>query len=183
MSWPLMGLVEEAAPPVDSNKIKIAERYLKNADVAYTVAKKIGMPYYLMCALLEKESMGKNIYGHDVGGVFSRPGEHPVTEANFKEFYRRVVINKERSNGVGPLQLTYRGFFPQLRDQGLKAWVPHDNMIFGGKLFMGYYNAARRQGHSVDESIRRAGVKYNGATPYGTRLRDIARKWRGRVGG
>jgi hypothetical protein len=182
MSWPYMALIEEDVAGVDSRKINIAKRYLTNVDAAARAAKRTGIPFYLMCTLLEKESMGKNIYGHDVGGVFSRPGEHPVTESNFREFYRRVVTNGERSNGVGPLQITYRGFFPQMRDQGLKAWVPEDNMVFGAKLFMSYYNANRRNGLSVRESIRRAGVKYNGASAYGDRLVTIADKWRDRVG-
>ena len=167
MSWPFMSLTEPEAPPM-GDAVTIAKRYLQNVDTAWRVSQKIGMPFYLMCALLEKESMGKNVYGHDVGGVNSRPGEWPVTKENFKEFYRRVVVLRQTSNGVGPLQLTWRGFFTQMKDQGLRAWVPYDNMLFGGKLFMGYYNTHRRNGHSVSESIRRAGVQYNGSMHMGT---------------
>lgn len=176
-AWPFMALIDmpTLAPLVT------ARRYLQNADDAWRAAQDTDTPFYIMCALLEKESMGKNIYGHDKGGVFNVPGELPVTESNFKIFYERVVVNKQTSNGVGPLQITWRGFFPQMKEQGLRAWVPYDNMFFGARLFMGYYNTARSQGHSERESIRRAGVRYNGAAAYGDRLLVIADKWRDRL--
>lgn len=181
MSWPFMQLAEPTVSGAD--KIAIARRYgLVNVDAAWKASQKTGIPFYLLCALMEKESMGKNIFGHDKGGVFSGPGEKAVTETNFKEFYNRVVGDRETSNGVGPLQITWRGFFPQMRDQGLKAWVPEHNMVFGSKLFMGYYNKHRTAGRSVSESIRLAGVQYNGAEAYGSRLLDIANKWRDRIG-
>lgn len=176
--WPFMSLTDmpTLAP------LATARRYLQNADDAWRAAQDTDTPFYIMCALLEKESMGKNVYGHDVGGVFSEPGLKAVTQTNFAEFYKRVVVNGERSNGVGPLQITWRGFFPEMKRQGLKAWVPYDNMIFGARLFMGYYNAQRKAGESVSEAIRKAGVRYNGGTAYGDRLLTIANKWRERVG-
>jgi hypothetical protein len=185
MSWPFMSLAEPETPaeaPVDNAVTATAKRYLENVDAAWKAAQTAGAPAYLVFALLEKESMGKNIYGHDAGGVFSGPGQKTVTQTNFEEFYRRVVVNRERSNGVGPLQITYRGFFPEMKAQGLRAWVPYDNILFGTRLFMGYFNTYRNRGNSVDESIRLAGIKYNGATAYGSRLLEIARKWRARVG-
>lgn len=177
MTWPFMALVE-----VDTDAVAVAKRYLVNVDVAWKVCQETDTPFYIMCALLEKESMGKNIYGHDVGGYFSRPGEWLVTEANFKEFYQKVVVEGRRSNGVGPMQITYRGFFPQMKEQGLRAWVPYDNMLFGIRLFMGYYRHFRDIGLSEREAIKRAGVRYNGATAYGDRLLAIADKWRTRLG-
>src|SRR5215216_1609039 len=127
---------------VASAAVDIASRYLFNAATAWRVSQDTDTPYWIMCALLEKESMGKNIYGHDVGGYFSAPGEHPVTEANFREFYQKVVIEGRRSNGVGPMQITWPGFFVQMKEQGLAAWKPYDNMVFGSRLFMGYFNSA-----------------------------------------
>jgi len=179
--WPFMALADSGV--TDNDQIAIAKQYLVNVDAAWRAAQTAEAPFYIMCALLEKESMGKNIYGHDIGGYFSAPGEHPVTQANFAEFYYHVVTLRERSNGVGPMQITYRGFFPQMKQQGLDAWVPYDNMLFGIRLFMTYYDANRSYGYSESESIRRAGVRYNGATSYGDRLLVIADKWKARLDG
>ena len=47
--------------------------------------------FYLACAILQKESGGRNIYGHDRGGVFTTTdgSNIEVTKANFTEFCRR----------------------------------------------------------------------------------------------
>jgi hypothetical protein len=183
MTWPFMALAEVETLP----SVTIAGGYLANIDSAWRASQDAGAPFYLMCALLEKEGWpwhisgkigGHNIYGHDVGGVFrvEPPGYKEVTEENFATFYQRVVINGERSNGVGPMQITHRSFFPQMKEQGLRAWVPYDNMLFGGRLFMNYYRI-------YNGDIRQAGIRYNGASAYGDRLLVVADKWKARLGG
>lgn len=133
-----------------------------------------GLPFHVGCALMQKESGGRNIYGHDRGGVFTIDGDKPVTRANWLEFRRLVVEQGRTSNGVGPAQITYRGFFPMMEQQGLRPWVPRDNMLFGCRLLLGYY---RERGSWVY-----AGTRYNGAEVYG---HDLARKigeWQRRLG-
>jgi hypothetical protein len=185
MSWPFMALV---AASVDGEAVTVAKRYLVNVEDAWRACQATDMPFYVWCALLDKESKGKNIYGHDKGGVFNVAGEKQVTEGNFKEFYRRVVVNGETSNGVGPAQLTYRGFFPQMREQGLKAEVPYDNMLFGARLLNSYLARARRL-HPGDV-FRWAGTWYNAGPnatrlkqPYADDLAGLVSTWNGRVGG
>lgn len=188
-AWPFMALVEAA---VSGDAVAIAKQHLNLADDAWRIAQKIGLPFYILCAVLEKEGWniggkvgGHNIYGHDVGGVFSLPGGgiKYVTKENYAEFYRRVVVNGERSNGVGPMQLTFRGFFPDLKAQGLQGHIAEDTMLYGARLFLSYFRNARSQGASEREAIRVAGVRYNGAMAYGDRLLVIADKWKERVGG
>ena len=58
-----------------------------------TAAGRIGLPLHVAAAFAEQESGGRNIYGHDAGGVFSKPGVNvPVTKANFAEFFEQVVV-------------------------------------------------------------------------------------------
>jgi hypothetical protein len=85
--------------------------------------------------------MGQNIYGKDRDGTFATPSGKPsklVTEENYAEFYDLVVNQKKKSNGVGPLQITYRGFHPQAKASGLNLWDPVDNGVFGFELMMKY---------------------------------------------
>lgn len=146
---------------------------LQNAALAALAAATVGLPFHAACALLEKESGGKNVWGADRGGTFSRlPGD--VTEELYRAFRWEVITRGRQSNGVGPCQLTYRGFFLEMEKQGLKPWVPGDNMLYGFRLLAGYYRASK--------SWRTAGRKYNGSLTYG---RDLAKKvdaWKTRLG-
>ena len=87
---------------------------LTNADLIVQAATATGIPLAILAAMVQKESGGQNIYGRDGKGTTS-PGvyadDYPlqVTRENFTEFRRRVVDGGEKSNGVGPSQLTYKG--------------------------------------------------------------------------
>jgi hypothetical protein len=132
------------------------------------------LPFYAACALMEKESGGRNIYGHDRGGVFTIDGTKPVTRENWLEFRRLVVEQGRTSNGVGPAQITYRGFFPLMEAAGLRPWVPVDNMLFGCRLLRGYF-------YEGGESWVYAGRRYNGAEAYGVDLARRVSAWRSRL--
>lgn len=174
---------------------------IANARAVALACERVGCEYATGLALVEKESMGRNIYGHDRGGVFSTyrdivticgkewpaNSDIPVTAINFAIFYNRVGdIDWNRdtiSNGVGPCQITYAralpggrtgGYFRQMLEAELKPWRALDNCVFGIGLMVQNW---RNTGSWVT-----AGALYNGgpsgpgrATPmaYG---RDYARK-------
>lgn len=139
-----------------------------------------GCMFYLAVAMIEKESKGRNVYGHDAGGALS-DFPKPVNQHNFEVFEWLVFIKGQTSNGVGPAQLTSKGFFTQMRDQELKPWDPADNIFFGVKLLHNYYKAGR-QTLGVRDSIRYAGTKYNGAKVYGDSLLEVALRLKNIVG-
>lgn len=142
---------------------------VKNADSLIKAAELEYVPLYIATAVLMKETGGANIYGHDKGGAMWGAGE--VTEENFKEFLR-LIGSGQTSNGVGPMQITWKGFFPDADLRGLKLWIPLDNMRYGLSLISGYLG-----GSESDEAIIRAGTRYNGAAAYGASLLTIARQW------
>jgi endonuclease/exonuclease/phosphatase (EEP) superfamily protein YafD len=165
-----------------SRRTRIAERFgLVNVEAIETAAEQAGLPFAVACALMEKESGGRNVYGHDAGGA--GPHGSLVTEANFKAFLKAVLAGAT-SNGVGPAQITYAGarradgtrdggFFTAMKDRGLRPWVPVDNMRFGFELLAGY--------HAQTGSWVTAGERYNGARSYGEDLAKKIGEWRKRL--
>lgn len=159
--------------PVTPERIQIAVDYgIENADILAVVCREVGIPFWAACALMEKESMGRNVYGHDAGGALSG-FEQPVTRRNFEVFEWLVFDKGQTSNGVGPCQITWKGYFGAMRDAGLKAWDVHDNMLFGLRLLWHYYEAS--------ESWAVAGQRYNGAAAYGRDLAVKVLEWRKRL--
>ena len=155
---------------------------LVNVTQLATAAGRIGLPLHVAAAFAEQESGGRNIYGHDAGGVFSKPGVNvPVTKANFAEFFEQVVVQGRRSNGVGPMQITYPGYFPIAQKQQLRLWDPLDNFLFGLGVISGYLAT-----NFTDTSISRAGQRYNSGSPTGapTYGRSVVKRsatWRARL--
>jgi hypothetical protein len=149
---------------------------LQNVENAALVANETGNKFYHLCALLEKESNGRNVYGHDSGGALSGFPKS-VNKGNFEVFEWLVFTKGQTSNGVGPMQLTYKGFFTDMKQQGFNPWDPYDNIFYGAELWLSYYRAARDSGLNRDDAIRKAGTRYNGSTAYGDRLLVIMDKW------
>ncbi len=166
--------------PVTPERIAIAHRHLANAPEAAEACRKAGLPFWAACALLSKESGGRNVYGHDVGGV--KP-QDPPTARNFLSFLVKVM-NGATSNGVGPCQITYAGslktghrdggYFRQMAEQGLLPWVVEDNMLFGFRLLAAH--------HKAKGSWRAAGTAYNGKASYGADFVEQCNLWRERLG-
>lgn len=146
---------------------------LRNVTIAGKAADKVGLPFYAACALLEKESGGLNIYGNDAGGALSG-FKGTVDASNFAVFRWLVFTKGMTSNGVGPCQLTYKGFFTDMDSKGLKPWDLMDNMLYGFKLLNDY--------HKSTGSWAAAGTKYNGAAAYGVDLAAKVVKWKGILG-
>jgi len=172
-----------------ADQIKVAQgQGLSNVPQIWAAARKAGVPFPVACALFQKESGGRNIYGHDKGGALStngrsvtvqgktyKPGSTiPVTPANAGIFLL-IIGTGALSNGMGPSQITYArdlpdgrtgGYFRQMLEEGLLPWDAEDNMFFGLRILKGHYNA---NGHSW----MKAGASYNGRDEYG---RDLAAK-------
>jgi hypothetical protein len=177
MSPPPLVSPEGRAPvptkkPVSERRKGIAVQYgLHNVECIALVCREAGVPFYVACALFEKESGGRNIYGHDAGGALSGfPLD--VCEGNYGVFEWLVFTKGQTSNGVGPSQITYKGFFTQMKAQGLKPWDVHDNMLFGLKTLGGYF--------AQYGSWTEAGHHYNGATVYGVDLAHKIEIWKQR---
>ena len=119
---------------------EIAAGLLENSDAAIEAAERVGLYLPAALALWEQENLGRNTYGNDKDGTFSTPGapDIGVTEENYAKFYDLVVNQGKKSNGVGPLQITYRGFHPQAKKEGLNLWEPVDNGVFGFRLLLSY---------------------------------------------
>ena len=160
--------------PVTPERIEIAKAYgLTNVETIATVCRKVGIPFFAACALFEKESGGRNVFGHDAGGALSGyPG--PVNKHTYAVFRWLVFEKGQTSNGVGPSQITYKGFFENMEEDGLKPWKVEDNMYFGLSLLWGYYLFGRRDWVY-------AGKRYNGAESYGIDLANKVYDWRVRL--
>jgi len=153
---------------------------IQNAPSLVAAATAAGLPLWIAVALAEKESRGANIYGHDAGGTYYGAGA--VTAANYATFYDLVINHGNQSNGVGPLQITYKPYFTQAKAQGLKLWVPKDNFLFGFRIL-----AKNLAGVYTKAQIEKAGTLYNegnlnsGITAYGRDLAIKASTWKARL--
>lgn len=155
--------------------IRIIRGTLTNAPALYDAATSAGLTLPAACALVQKETGGRNVYGHDVGGTFAGyPGT--VNADNFDVFWWYVNTQGHQSNGVGPVQLTARGLLSDMLAKGLKPWDPMDNMAYGFALILGYHDAAVKAGDAHPWVT--AGTRYNGAQAYGLDLAAKVAAWR-----
>lgn len=154
-------------------KLKVIQLYtayrngIHNAYGAARVADDVGLPLYAAYALLEKESGGRNIFGHDPT-IFAGAGR--VTKRKYLE-YRAMRDRTGKSQGVGPCQLTWRGFQNKADALG-GCWIPKYNMQVGFGLLKEY--------HDTTGSWQAAGTKYNGSPEYGRDFATRVEKWRKR---
>ena len=172
---------------------------LTNADLIVQAATATGIPLAIAAAMIQKESGGKNVYGHDgsaetgpgvfstkygpvfIGGTtYAQGSDIPVTQGNFAEFLRRMTAGA-KSNGVGPAQITYAGYFKQAPDYPF--WDALANIRFGLTILADYLDD-----DFSDSSISSAGAHYNGGTTpnaaalaYGADLLTRTTAWRARL--
>ncbi|MGJ5608783.1 hypothetical protein [Micrococcus luteus] len=159
-------------------------RHLDNAPAIVAAARRADVPLAVAAALAELESGGRNVFGHDVGGVHSAPRgtDVPVTRERYEELVARVAQG-ETSNGVGPAQITWPPYFAQAAERGFRLWEPEDNLALGLEILRGHL-----RGDLSAEGIARAGTLYNagtlthGVTAYGRRLAAATRAWAERLG-
>lgn len=158
---------------------------LANADLIVQAATATGIPLAILAAMVQKESGGQNIYGRDgkdtaSPGVYANDYPLQVTKENFTEF-RAAVLAGQKSNGVGPSQITYPGYWKQYPDYPF--WDVLANLKFGATLLMDLLD-----GDTSDASISSAGAHYNGGTSpnekavaYGADLLTKTNAWRARL--
>lgn len=156
---------------------------LHNAPAIAASSRRAGVPLSVAAALAEVESGGRNVFGNDRGGVFSRPGrpDVPVTPERVAELRRRVAAG-ETSNGIGPAQITWPPFFDRADAAGLDLADPEDNLTLGLTIL-----AEHARGDLSPAGLERAGTLYNagtlagGVTDYGRRLARAAAAWEERL--
>jgi hypothetical protein len=133
---------------------KLRDRHVKNAlrIVLECSHRHDGLlPVSLGLALQEQESGGRNIFGADTSAPFAHL---PVTQARVMALVKHVR-NGGKSNGVGPLQLTFIGFIDEAnRDGG--AWTPAVNIATGLGIVAG---------HIKQHGVRGGLATYNAGHP------------------
>src|SRR5690606_10722699 len=107
---------------------------LPRADEIVELAAQEGLDLACAVVLLQKESGGRNVWGHDpvdTGGVYVKGSE--VTREAYLEYKRRNLP----AQGVGPCQLTYKPFQQQADDIG-GCWDWRRNVTIGFRILAGY---------------------------------------------
>lgn len=172
---------EELALPI------MREHGLKNETEIFYQSIAGGLNLAPACALMEKETHGANLWGHDAirnpDGSVAKYGtfyglELPPSEQLWTAFWHEVNELGKMSNGVGPAQITSRGLLQAMVDQGLRPWKVADNMRFGFRLLASYYDAAVADGARGQAAWVAAGKTYNGSTQYGEELAQLTTEWR-----
>jgi hypothetical protein len=141
---------------------------------------------------MERESDGKNIFGHDAGGAYSDPNKNiEVTEARYKDFLKLIGAG-QTSNGVGPMQLTYRGYHigpASLQARGLKGWLPADTIPYGVEILAKSLKTQLAKGLPMEKAFWNVAKLYNAGKlegPAGVNYADGAlassRAWLAAVG-
>lgn len=139
---------------------------INNPYMAYRAAKDAGLPFSVMCAVLEKESAGgDNVFGHDPT-IFSGAGK--VTKAKYLA-YKKQRQAGNGMQGVGPMQLTWWEFQDRADERG-GCWKPYINMVVGAEILKSYWDQYA--------NWQKVGERWNGAASYGVDLEAKVKKWR-----
>lgn len=149
-----------SAPAAESSSAASGYELSEVQKAVLRAADNVGCPWWAALAVLWMETgeRGANIFGHDAGGAYCGGGE--VTEEKFRDFYS-LIENGATSNGVGPLQVTYPGYF--FNDPGRAWWDPEKSAEVGCTILRDLINA---EGDSY-EDLRRVGSRYNSGSAYG----------------
>lgn len=192
-----------APVPVVSATDVLTSGGLSNAAAIVAGAKAAGVPLHIAAAIVEKESGGKNVYGRDSGGIHSSrpngvtvdgvtyaPGDLvPVSRDSYLVFLSRLLRadgswTGVKSNGVGPMQITYWGYHRDARRAGIDLSNPAKNIEFGLRILEGHLNGSYTQ-YSVERAgtLYNAGTLANGVNGYGRDLWAKSEKWRVQLAG
>lgn len=189
--------------PVVSATDVLTSGGLFNAAAIVAGSKAAGVPLHIAAAIVEKESLGRNIYGRDSGGIHSSrpngvtvdgvtyaPGDLvPVSRDSYLVFLSRLLRadgswTGVKSNGVGPMQITYWGYHRDARRAGVDLSNPAKNIEFGLRILAGHLNGSYTQ-YSVERAgtLYNAGTLANGVNGYGRDLWAKSEKWRVQLAG
>ena len=143
-----------------------AKHGIRNARIAIEEGHKVGIGPALAVAMLEQESGGHNVWGHDptifVGGFDRLHNKywtvHPrrkgyVNKAGYLEYKRQRGTT--RMQGVGPMQLTWWST-QDAADAIGGCWVPRYNIRIGFKSLSANIKAF---------GLRKGIERYNGSGP------------------
>lgn len=130
-------------------RIDVARRHnLGYARQIAVAAGEAGIPYRIACALIEQESGGRNVYGqHDAPGATFLGAPFAVNAGNYEAFYWLVVTRGGLSNGVGPAQITWRGYLTDAHERGYRLWVPAENLAYAFEHILGPFADQRGTWH------------------------------------
>lgn len=134
-----------------ANGIKIPYSAMRAADEA-------GIPFAVMCAVLQQESSGgKNVFGQDPT-IFIRAGK--VTKKKYLAYKkeRDAQLPHRKMQGVGPMQLTWWEYQDEADRLG-GCWKGYINCLVGARILKKHYDATG--------SWKKAFTKYNGSSSYG----------------
>jgi soluble lytic murein transglycosylase-like protein len=151
-----------------AQKILRARRHgIVNPLIAYQEARRAGLEFAVLCAVLEQETAGgHNVFGHDPT-IFSGAGT--VTEAKYKAYKKqRGPTGRGGMQGVGPMQLTWYSYQDKADAYG-GSWKPRYNIRVGAEILRNYI---RRQG------LWHALQTYNGSAAYANEVSRKVNKWR-----
>lgn len=168
--------VSQAEYDADQRYASIAARNgLTNSLRALWEARAAGISPALALAILEQESGGKNVFGHDPT-IFIGAGE--VTKAKYLAYReQRRASGNRKMQGVGPMQLTWWEYQDQADNLG-GAWVPKYNMRAGYRRLADLIKA-----HGTWTGVER----YNGSGPAAQAYRQSVHtrydKWHKRLHG
>jgi hypothetical protein len=103
---------------------------MQNVELIAQCCNETGARFYIALAMLEETGSCRNVCGHDAGGALTGFPK-PVTRDNYAVFNWFVFTKGQRSNGVGPSQLTFKGFSTDMELKGLTPHDMHDNIAYG----------------------------------------------------
>lgn len=138
--------------------IRASQHGILIPEVAMIASRWAQFPFYILCAVLWKETGGgRNVFGGD-NSIFEGHHNKAVTQDN----YRAYAIERDatgKAQGVGPMQLTYPPLQRQADDIG-GCWNVMSNVLTGTDLL----NKFRKQ---FDDDYAAVFEEWNGAASYG----------------
>ena len=165
-----------STPPAGSVQAAIRKHGGRYEDIIVRAAKEHRLPISLVCAVLDKESDFRNVYGADNGRnpnpIRSRPGAAlAVTEDNYRTYRKHLKAGKD-ANGVGPMQLTHPAFQERADKLG-GCWKVGPNIRIGC--------AVLRENIDRHGSLREGVRAYNGsgqaARNYAASVLELQTTW------
>lgn len=153
-----------------------------NVDLLAVACDEYKFPFWLALAIMEKETHGRNIYGNDVGGALA--GFKPdCNEGNYQVFRWLVDTQGMKSNGVGPFQVTWKGFFTNVNKTGMHdllmdPYRPRDNIFYAiGKILKPSWDANRKKSSTLEQAFYAVAKAYNGKDSYAADAVAKAKQW------
>lgn len=160
----------------DARYARIAKKHgLQNSLRALWEARSAGISPALALAMLEQESGGRNVFGHDPT-IFRGAGE--VTRSKYIAYRtQRRNSGNRLMQGVGPLQLTWWEFQDGADKLG-GCWIPKYNLRYGYRRLRSLIRT-----YGMWDGVRR----YNGSGPnaerYRREVKEKYEKWHRRLHG